>query len=45
MSFCAFNWDVILCRKSSDAVLEFHWSSDYARFALYVCTAWETRNI
>ncbi len=39
---CAFGWDVILCRQSVDAVLQFHDTSDYAR---YVCTAWETRNI
>ena len=35
MSFCAFGWDVILYRLLSDALLEFHDSSDYAR---YVCT-------
>ena len=39
MSFCAFGWDVIVCRQSPDAVLEVHDPSDDAR---YVCTAWET---
>ncbi len=31
MSFCAFGWDATLYRQSSDAVLEFHDPSDYAR--------------